>query len=87
MQIWRQAYILLGDTTENRPTEGLEQQLHRYLKKVSLFYLGVSPLPSVLFGFALHLLYCMIVSRPSFLDVSFHEDTCSKSLNCFHLML
>ena len=42
MQIWRQAYILLGDTTENGPTEGLEQQLHRYLKKVSLFYLCVS---------------------------------------------
>ena len=64
MQIWWQAHILLGDPTENGPTEGLEQQLHRYLKKVSLFYLRVSPsLLSVFFGFAFPLLYCMIVSR------------------------
>ena len=54
----------MGDTTENGPTEGLEQQLHRYLKKVSLFYLRVSSsLLSVFFGFAFPLLYCMIVSR------------------------
>ena len=48
----------MGDTTESGPTEGLEQPLHRYLKKVSFVLSACSPsLLSVFFGFAFHLLY------------------------------
>ena len=68
MQIWWQAHILLGDPTENGPTEGLEQQLHRYLKKVSLFYLCVSPSPFLFLYFTnLFIQVLRVSSVPSIL--------------------